>query len=67
MPLKTREQKAKALRVPLDRILPAGKTCGGCAHHHETCKGLFNCNESNDYCDWSPSRFEELEAKEHGS
>lgn len=35
--------------------LPAGKTCGDCAHIHR-CKAMFGHVETDTYCDWSPSR-----------
>ena len=53
---RTREQKAADLHLPLDMILPAGKTCDNCLHA-KRCVNLFGCNLSNDYCDWSPARF----------
>ncbi|ENZ8015413.1 MULTISPECIES: hypothetical protein [Klebsiella] len=35
--------------------LPAGKTCGDCAHIRR-CKAIFGHTEIDKYCDWSPSR-----------
>lgn len=38
--------------------LPAGKTCGHCAHI-KRCKAMFGHVETDTDCDWSPSRFAE--------
>lgn len=36
--------------------LPAGTTCGDCAHIRR-CSMMFGHTEADTYCDWSPSRF----------
>ncbi|ARP86262.1 hypothetical protein [Bordetella genomosp. 9] len=36
--------------------LPAGTTCGDCAHIYR-CKTIFGHTETDTRCDWSPSRF----------
>lgn len=36
--------------------LPAGITCGDCAHIRR-CKAIFGHVETDTFCDWSPSRF----------
>ena len=36
--------------------LPAGITCGDCAHIRR-CKMIFGHAETDTYCDWSPSRY----------
>ena len=36
--------------------LPAGKTCGDCAHCGRCC-ALFGHKPSDDYCDWFPRCF----------
>ena len=36
--------------------LPAGLTCGDCAHI-KRCKAMFGHTESDVSCDWAPSRF----------
>lgn len=36
--------------------LPAGATCGNC-HHIRRCKAIFGHVETDNSCDWSPSRF----------
>ncbi len=41
--------------------LPAGKTCGDCFHFKRTCAWLISCNPANITCDWSPSRFLDIE------
>lgn len=40
-----------------DRMrLPAGTTCGHCAHIRR-CSSIYGHTEADTYCDWSPSRF----------
>lgn len=36
--------------------LPAGTTCGNCAHIAR-CKAIFGHVETDTYCDWFPRRF----------
>ncbi len=36
--------------------LPSGVTCGDCVHIYR-CKAMFGHVETDNYCDWSPSRF----------
>lgn len=40
---------------PDKMLLPAGKSCGDCAHISR-CKAIFGHTETDTYCDWSPSR-----------
>lgn len=40
---------------PDKMLLPAGKSCGDCAHIRR-CKAIFGHTETDTYCDWSPSR-----------
>ena len=60
------------IRGPLKRgfipemDLPDGKTCGDCVHVKKCCN-LFGHLIDDESCDWSPSRFKELEIKNNGS
>jgi len=51
-----------------DMILPEGKTCADC-YHCNRCTKIFGVNSENIECDFSPSRFVELdkiEGDKHG-
>ena len=37
--------------------LPAGRTCGDCAHFKRTCEWLIDCKADRTTCDWWPVRF----------
>lgn len=41
---------------PDKMLLPKGSNCGNC-HHIQRCKAMFGHTETDNYCDWSPSRF----------
>ncbi|QFY42952.1 hypothetical protein F6R98_10285 [Candidatus Methylospira mobilis] len=41
---------------PDKMMLPAGLTCGDCAHISR-CKFIFGHVDTDINCDWSPSRF----------
>jgi hypothetical protein len=41
--------------------LPAGKTCGHCAHVYRCCT-IFGHKPADTYCDWFPRRFQEVVA-----
>lgn len=49
-------ERAPLPRTGDDMDLPAGKTCGDCAHCRR-CTLMFGHIPSDESCDWSPSRF----------
>lgn len=55
------QERAKRLQTDVASLLPAGKTCSDC-RHFERCQMLFSCSGTNEYCDWSPSRFRQAPA-----
>lgn len=46
---------------PEKMTLPAGTTCGDCAHIRR-CKLMFGHVETDTSCDWAPSRFKSAAA-----
>lgn len=44
------------LKAEASMKLPPGFRCADC-RFITYCKGLFECDESNTWCDWAPSRF----------
>lgn len=46
-------------RTHKEMWLPDGKTCGDCCHIGR-CRELFDHIESDEVCDWSPSRFKQI-------
>lgn len=60
----TPEQRAKILAsVDPSMRLPEGKTCADCGHF-KRCEWLISCQPANTWCDWAPSRFREVPARE---
>lgn len=60
----TRAERAPMLRTTHDNpsmVLPAGRTCGDCAHF-ERCNAMFGHIAADEVCDWSPSRFRQRDA-----
>lgn len=43
-----------------DMDLPEGRTCGDCVHCARCCS-IFGHIPQDQVCDWSPSRFREVE------
>lgn len=44
---------------PYKMKLPNGEYCGNC-HHIRRCNFIFGHDETDTYCDWSPSRFSKI-------
>lgn len=54
---KLKDEKGKAMD------LPPGKTCNDCKHCNKCCV-IFGHIPEDEVCDWSPSRFKEVEGEE---
>jgi hypothetical protein len=56
--MRTEPVLSGALWAEADMKLPDGKTCVDCVHFNR-CSTLFGHIESDEVCDWAPSRFRE--------
>jgi hypothetical protein len=54
--MRTKAWKRSAISDEDGMSLPQGKTCGDC-HHFRRCNAMFGHIESDEVCDWAPSRF----------